>query len=241
MFYMPQTYQYSVPVFGDPHLQSNRALELSSGVEQELTRDLSMSVEGFYKKMDHLLEQTPATNGSNTYGNAGTGRVIGAELLLKYAGDGPWSGSLAYTLSRSTRVDHPGDQTRLFEWDQTNVVTLLGAYQGGNGWSYSGRFRYVTGNPYTPCAGGRLDSAAGVYGCVDGPLYSARNPAFNQLDIRIEKQWVYTSWKLSFYADLINVLHHKNSESVAYNFNYTQSGHIYGLPFIPSLGVRGEL
>lgn len=241
LYYRPQVFELSVPVFGRPGLKSDRALEASLGVEQELTRDWQMSVEGFYKSLDNLVSQTPRADGGYAWDNNATGRIFGAELLLRYAGNGPFGGSLAYTLSRSTRVDNPGEARRMFEYDQTHVVTALASYKASHGWTFSSRFRFVSGNPYTPCAGGRYAGASGTYACIDGAPFSDRLPAFHQLDIRIEKQWAFTAWKLSAYVDIINAYNRKNPEGQVYNFNYTSQGHMYGLPFIPSFGVRGEL
>lgn len=240
LYFKPPVWRESLPVVGSPGLQSDRVLAQSLGVEQELARAFTLSFEGFHKSLDHLVSRTPDANGSLVSSNRGTGRVFGSELLIRYDGERA-SGFLAYTLSRSTRVDTPGEARRLFEYDQTHILTALGSVKLGKGWLLSGRFRLVSGNPYTPCIGGRFDSSSGQYGCVTGREYSARMPMFHQLDLRIEKSWSFTAWKLSAYADVINVYNHKNVEGPVYKFDNSQAGFAYGLPFFPSIGVRGEL
>ena len=74
--------------------------------------------------------------------------------LSKWKPDGRFFGWLAYTLSRSERRDNPGDALHLFQYDQTHILTVLGSYKLGRGWEVGARFRYVTGDPYTPNVAG---------------------------------------------------------------------------------------
>ena len=63
---------------------------------------------------------------------------------------------------------------------------------------------------------------------------------FHQLDLRVDKQWRYSSWTLRTYLDVQNVYNRSNPEGVTYNYNYSQSQVQGFLPIIPSLGIRGE-
>ena len=71
-------------------------------------------------------------------------------------------------------------------------------------------------------------------------LNSARNPFFNRVDIRVEKQWWFESWKLALFLDVQNAFNRQNQEALLYNYDYTQTSRVNGLPIIPSLGLRGE-
>jgi hypothetical protein len=59
--------------------------------------------------------------------------------------------------------------------------------------------------------------------------------------VRIDKTWEFSAWKLTAYLDVRNVYNRKNPESQVYNFDYSKSSPISGLPILPILGVRGEL
>jgi hypothetical protein len=241
LFYdSPEPVQVVEP-WGTPHLLSNRAVHYSGGFEQELSREVEVSVEGFYKRLSDLVVRVPTATGSESYANIGDGRVVGVETLLRWKPVKRFFGWVAYTLSRSTRHNGPGEPERLFEYDQTHVLTLLGSYDLGRGWQVGGRFRYVSGNPYTPCQGGVLQAGAGVYACRNGPLLSARMPPFHELDLRVDKTWKFASWKLTTYLDVQNVYNRANPEAVSYNFNYTKPRYQSGLPILPSLGIRGEI
>ena len=59
-----------------------------------------------------------------------SGRVYGGELLVRQElWQATSSAGSRYTLSRSERQDHPGDPWRLFQYDQTHILTLLGSYK----------------------------------------------------------------------------------------------------------------
>ncbi len=130
----------------------------------------------------------------------------------------------------------------LFDYDQTHNLVAVGSYKLGRGWQLGARFRYVTGSPYTPELGGTMDYDAGSYAPVTARVRnSARLPAFHQLDLRVDKTWKFQAWSLSWYLDLQNTYVHKNTESIAYNFDYSQTTATYGIPILPIMGLRGEL
>ncbi len=241
-FYQPPQAQQISPVFGTPGLYSNRAIHYSLGVEQTWGKNFEISAEGFYKSLDSLVARTPAnTTGGFTYDNLGTGYVVGSEVLIRYKPDARFFGWIAYTLSRSTRIDSPGAPQHLFQYDQTHILTVLGSYRIGGGWEIGARFRFVSGNLFTPCHGGAMDGSTGSYTCVSGASFSERLPPFHQVDIRLDKHWYFADWQLSAYLDLYNAYNRGSPEGIAYNFDYSQKIYQTGLPIIPSLGIRGEL
>jgi len=232
-------------------LRSQRAWQNSLGVEQELTDHLTVSVEGFFNLLDNLITRGVNRQGVLTYDNLGTGRIFGAELMLRYSEDPHFFGWVSYTLSRSERVYRPGQPSELFYLDQPHILTVLGSYLLGNGWELGGRFRFVSGNLYTPCVGlplgqgttppGIFSSTQTGYLCLNGADNSRRLPPFHELDVRVDKRFVFGAFTLGVYLDVINVYNRVNPDSIGYNFDYTRSRSETGsLPIVPSLGIRGE-
>ena len=240
----PQPYQ-SIKPFGTPGVGSPSALHTSLGIEQELSQPLELSVELFYKDLQHLVVSAPAANSAQnglSYQNLGSGLSYGSELLLRYKPEGRFFGWVAYTLSRSERRDGAGQALYRYDFDQTHILTALGSYKLGRGWQTGARFRYITGSPYTPELGGVVDYDAGTYAPISSnDRNSARVGAFHQLDVRIDKTWKFKAWQLSAYLDVQNTYFHNNPEGVAYNYNYSKSSSLTGLPFLPIIGLRGEL
>lgn len=240
-FHQPPQPQETDAVFGSARLRSNRSTHYSAGAEQELTRQIDLSVEGYYKDLTKLVSRLNTERGAE-YFNTGSGYVAGMELLLRYKADDRFFGWVAYTLSRSERRSVNGEGLALFQYDQPHILTALGSYKLGKGWEIGARFRYVSGPLYTPCTGvgGFYDSGAGAYECISGRPFSQRLGAFHQLDVRIDKTWDFRVWKLSAYLDLYNAYNHQSPEDLSYDFNYSRSTTQKGLPLIPSLGLRAE-
>ena len=223
-------------------LRSQRSFQNSLGIEQELGKKLKLSLEGFYNLLDNLVSQHVDAHGLVDYDNYGKGRIFGGELMLRYAADPRFFGWVSYTLSRSERTWLPGQPSQLFDLDQTHIFTALGSYVLGRGWELGLRFRYVTGNPYTPCSSSLFNAAGTTYSCTPSSVNSQRLPAFHELDLRADKTFAFSGFNLSVYLDLINVYNRKNPDAIQFNYDYSQSQpQSASLPFVPSLGVRGEM
>lgn len=229
--------------FGNENLHAQRAIHYGLGIEQRLTSRIDLGVEGFYKSLSNLVEQVPADNERGyDYINEGIGRIYGAEVLLRHRPSRRFFGWVAYTLLRSERRDHPGSEWRLFDYDQTHILTIVAGLTLGGGWEVGARFRLVSGNPTTPILGPLYyDADADTYVPRYGDRGSERLPTFHQLDLRVDKKWTFAHWSLSVYLDVQNVYNQQNPEATIYNFDYTESTSVSGLPILPSLGVRGEL
>jgi hypothetical protein len=234
------------PVFGNPNLKAERAIHLALGGEWRPFAGTSFDVTGFYKRLSNLVSPTDATQIENgavvpeTYDNGGRGRVIGLEVVARRelaAGFFAW---IAYTLSRSERIDSGQTSWRLFDFDQTHILAAVASYDLPRHWRIASRFRYVSGNPETPVVGSVFNNVTDAYDPVFGPVNSARQPPFLQLDVRLDKQWVFDRWLLDAYVDLQNATNHTNPEGIAYNYDFTQSKVSQGLPILPFLGLRAE-
>lgn len=246
IFYQPPQFQETDPVFGTPRIASNRATHYSVGVEQEFTRQIEVSVEGYYKDLTQLVSREQSLSSAFVYANAGDGYVVGAETRLKYKPDSRFFGWAAYTLSRSIRQDSPGRPAHLFQYDQTHNLTLLGSYRLGRGWEIGARWRLISGPLATlvarpPALSALYAADAAAYTPIQGAPFSDRLPLFHQLDLRIDKGWQFRDWRLSAYLDVQNAYNNAAHEALSYNYNLTQTSYQTGLPIIPSIGMRGEI
>ena len=230
---------------GNPDLVLQRAYHFGLGVEQDLTDNISLSVDFFYKNLDHLVRSTDdevLRNGetvAENFDNDGRGRVYGAEILARYEPDEWFFGWIAVTILRSERIE-PGHDWYPADFDQRLNLTLLGSFDLGKGWRIGLRFRLAQGYPTTPVVGSIYDADCDLYQPLEGTRNSLRLPWFHQLDLRVDKTFDWDVFKLSIYLDIQNVYYQFNVESVGYNFDYSQRTDISGLPIIPSLGIKGE-
>jgi TonB family protein len=231
---------------GNPRLKLEKAIHYSAGAEYKPLPFLSFDVTGFYKKLYDVVGRTEAVTAVDgvavplNYDNGAKGRVLGLEVMARHELHSNLFVWLAYTLSKAERKDPGSERYRPFDFDQTHILTLVSSYRLPRNWEVGARFRYVTGNLYTPVTGAVYDADADEYEPLSARVNSGRVPAFHQLDIRIDKRWVYESWMLNAYLDIQNVYNRSNVDSLDYNFDYSEAQAQQGLPIVPILGLRGE-
>ncbi|MEM9192278.1 MAG: TonB family protein [Myxococcota bacterium] len=241
LYGQPPEFNESAEDIGNPNLEPIRSVHTGAGFEWEPAPGVELSVEGFYKR---LWNRVVATEGSVApfYENRGIGRIYGGEFGLRLTPeDGNYFAYVSYTLSRSERRDNPGDPWRLFDFDQTHILSATLSYRFPANWRLGATFRLVSGNPTTPVVGSIYDATNDVYQPVDGSINSQRDPLFHRLDLRLEKIWEFDDWKFAFFIDVQNAYNRQNAEGISFNYDYSESEQISGLPIIPSIGVRGEL
>ncbi len=224
---------------GNPFLAMQRSLQYGLGFEHQFSRYVSLSAEGFYKDLDQQVVAQTSIQGAS-YLNTGVGRIYGAEVLFRHRPSSRFFGWVAYTLSRSERRDAPGMPYRIFMFDQTHILTLIGSFRLGRGWEVGARFRFVSGNPGTPIVGSIFNGDSGTYTGIPGRLFSERNAPFHQLDVRIDKTWSWRRGSLNLFLEVLNAYNNGNTEARQYSYNYLQRQPVTGLPFFPNLGMRVE-
>ena len=253
------------PIFGERKMSASRAVQAAAGAKVILGDDKELSATAYYQDLsrlpvDAVSAATPISNnggtesggllgvsrelvdeqfGSYSYREAiGTGRAYGVELIAR-KNAGRLTGWLAYTYGRSFRTNPSRTSGETpYVLDQPHTLTLLVSAAVTRNWRLGARLRYATGNPYTPVASARFDNGAMRWIPTDGPILSARLPAFVQIDARLDRQW-RTSWGTwAVYLDVQNVENRDNPEGVTYSEDFSRRSYTTGLPVFPSLGVE---
>ncbi|MBW2462263.1 MAG: TonB-dependent receptor, partial [Deltaproteobacteria bacterium] len=168
VFSQPPAFQESNVELGNPNLLPLHALHTDVGWEWDLYRGMRVGAEAFYK---YLWDRPVATFGGTGAGftNEGIGRIYGLELSGRVQPIGrQWYGFLSYTLSRSERLDGPDQEWRLFDYDQTHILSMAGVYRFGRGWEAGATFRLISGNPTTPIDEGVYDTVTGIARALPG-------------------------------------------------------------------------
>lgn len=235
------------PRFGNPTEPLESAFQSSVGVEHKFGDLISIDVTGFYNRRFQLAESADELivepNGNLQrvlVAPLGLGRAYGIEVLLRHEITRHWFAWVAYTLSWSQEKD-VGDATYHWaDYDERHILTLIGQYKIGNGWEFGGRFRLTTGLPTTAVVGTTFDADQQIYDPTYGGYNAGRLPTFQQLDLRIDRVFLFDRWILALYLDVQNVLNHQNEEGVIVDYRYVTQIVVPDIPILPTLGIRGS-
>ena len=246
LFHQSPGADLTIEGFGNPELGPEAAFHYALGVEWTPLDHLLLDTTVFYKDMFDLVspsDDVVERDGelvSEVYNNGGRGRVYGLEVLARHEFANGFFGWISYTLSRAERLDYGEDAWRLFDFEQTHILTLIGSYRLPKNWELGLRWRYVTGNPATLPDGGVFNVDSGEYEPIQGARNATRQPAFHQLDLRLDKRWIYDTWNLNAYFDIQNLYNRSNAEGYSYNFDYSERRITQSLPILPIIGVKAE-
>jgi TonB family protein len=240
------------PVLGNPNLPLQQALQTSLGIDHAFTEAIHASLTGFFSYETHLAEATTAVtvapDGSVQPDNflpTGVIRAYGVEVFVRHELSRRLFAWLAYTLSFSELLDPelPGANAAGFHtspFDETNLLTVIGQYRFDGGWQLGARFRLTSGLPTTPYVGATFQPDQQSYAPIYGVYNSARLPPFHQLDIRVDKEWLFSQWSLDVYLDIQNVYNAANVEFQFPDYRYRTYQTIQGIPILPTFGVRAR-
>ncbi|MBW2734785.1 MAG: TonB-dependent receptor [Deltaproteobacteria bacterium] len=234
-------------VLGNPNLVLEHAAHFSVGVERQLWIDaLKLDLQLYYLRRYDLTIRSDVVQIADgivrqlRYQNEGEGFSTGLELMLKHEVTRHFYGWVAYTLALSKAQREPDGEMVRFPFDQRHILTTVASFRFGRGWELGVRFRLVSGRPETPILGGVFDADGGKYTPIEGEEFSVSRQTFHQLDVRIEKTWIFKLWRFALYLDVQNVYNAENPEATLYDYRFAESGPLRGLPLVPTLGVKGS-
>jgi len=221
--------------------------QVALGFAYTLQNQYEFSIEGYYKKMDNLIEYKDGASFMGTAENwdkkiaVGSGDAYGAEFFLQKK-QGKISGWIGYTLSWSNRLyDQPGNVLNFgrefsYKYDRRHDASFAGVYEfsnkfGKKEWSTDLGLVWVygTGNAISlPISTYRaLDAGAysngrkGDYSIIDN--YENRNdfrePAYHRMDISATFTATKSKWEHSWNVSIYNVYNQQNPFMLQFNYN----------------------
>lgn len=246
---------------GPENLDADNKLQQSwhaiFGFEWDITNNLSLNVEGYYKYYPQLTNINRYKYFDDNEQNAlipdrlkkdfivETGDAEGLDISLEYNYKKFrfWG---TYSLGFIHRYD--GVTHYVPPYDRRHNVNLMITWNFGKKgtWEVDGRFNYGSGFPFTPTQGyyeeiifsnnlgSEYTTLNGNLGILYGELNSRRLPYYSRFDVSIKKTFnLGKTTKLLVDLGVTNIL---NQENIFYIDRIT-STEIYQLPILPSLGL----
>lgn len=208
------------PQYGNPGLQPENAEHVALSYEHSFRPDLSVKVDGYYKTLTSLVEKDPSN--PLLYDNLGAGDSKGLDFYLKEDLGERLFGWISYSLSKSERLNLPSQAWGSYEYDQPNIVNIIGSWSPRGAWTFGLRERYASGNLVQP---------------EGSPYYSQRLRDYSALDLRVERTWRTQMLTLKAYVELLNALDRKNIAMEVTN-SQGQTDSIPDLPRLPLAGLE---
>lgn len=233
-------------------LKPVRVYQYVLGYERKLRDDIRMKVEGFYKDYSNyptsklrpylVLANTGAGFGGgddnfSSFGleplvSSGKGFSRGVEFSMqKKASETPHYAILSVTYSESYFAGLDGIQ-RSGSYDQKWIVNLSAGYKFNNKWEASLKFRFATGNPYTPFNPDGTQSVVNYNSSRFEPLHS--------LDVRFDRRWDFKKLALITYLDVQNIYNRKASNFIRWDYRKGGVDKQSSIGILPSIGVSLE-
>ena len=237
-----------------------RSDQVAGGFYWQARQDLKVSVEGWYRTMDHLYEYAgtnmlyPAVDNWEQDFTEGRGKSWGAELSLEYETE-KITASAYYTLAWSLR-EFAAIWTGWYpdRFDNRHKLNLLCNYRFGRGFELYAGWTFHSGNHIT-AATYRLYYDSDNKPVSGMEIYSAPNnlqlPAYHRLDLgfnfhRRRPKGREVTWNISVYNAYcrLNPMLGYVGEETVYNEEkgmYEETGRMVGysvglIPIIPTLG-----
>jgi hypothetical protein len=226
-----------------------RSNQYTAALEQRLSDNTRLRVEGFDR--ENVLRagiSTPRPGGCSPIKPAAglsqfdqPDNSRGMQVTLQRRSANRLSGWIGYTLaySRETLIFPNGPQVVPTLTDQRHTVNAFAMYRLTPSVNLSGKMIYGSGIPISSLG---FQVANGNLVPV-GPSHALFGP-YERLDLRIDKAWAFSRWKMTLYAEGLNLTNHDNPRLITFGVNSTNGNLMSiterGLPVTPTAGLSFE-
>lgn len=198
-----------------------------------MDKTYSLEVEAYYKTISNRIDYIDGSDliGNNTIETEilnGESRAYGLEFLVRKT-EGRLTGWLAYTLSKSEQrtpggnAGGPGINDGKWyntPFDRTHDLSLTGAYQLNDKWSFGTNLVFQTGRPVT------YPNGQYEYEGLSIASYSDRNsdrlPSYHRLDVSatyVPNRKPNKRWKGEWVFSIYNLYNRKNAAAISFGQN----------------------
>jgi outer membrane cobalamin receptor len=237
--------------FKNPALQPERSTQAVFGIEQLLTEKVRIRLEVYDQEESRrifspmteyrLVEgRLLAPQPGNVLGNSLKGYARGVELFVQRRSANGLSGWLSYNYGRSRFHDAISQLAFDGDFDQRHTVNVYGSYRVTETLNLSMKYRYGSNFPIVG-----FYRSDGRRWFIAEQRNELRVPAYSRLDIRANKAFHFTRWKMTLYGEITNLLARENVRFAGLDGINLRTGQAFIgndklLPFLPVGGITLE-
>ena len=212
----------------------------TAGLEQRIGESMRLKFVAFDREnttSDSYTFYEPITNtcySTNGFINEERDHARGAQIVLQSRTANRLSGWIGYTLTYAREslpsCCNPGPYWAPYfptNEDQRHTVNVFASYRVSPTVHVSGKFLYGSGFPIP----------MGINSDAE------RLSDYQRLDVRAEKDWAFTRWKLALYGEALNLTDHRNPRYFYASINQNGTYNVItgqGLPITPTAGLAFE-
>lgn len=169
--------------------------------------------------------------------NSLRGYARGMEIFLQRHSANKLTGWVSYNLGYSRLHDEEAFTSFPADQDQRHTVNVYVGYRLRPTINLSVRSLYGSGMPIP----GFYSQQGSTYS-LSANRNALREQAYERTDVRVNKAWAFDRWKLTLYAETVNILNRTNPHYESFRgYNYPSEtlnlGFVNMLPILPSAGV----
>ena len=225
---------------GNNNLKNEKSTQVSLGITQSLTPDLTAFGEVYYTKLDDLVVLTDATTGLAT--NTGEGYAAGIDLALNKRFSDDWEGSITYSYSHAERDDNLGEGTYDADYDRPHVFGLSFSWNITNAWSIGAKWKYLSGRPTDSfIVNSNVMAEPGLFRFSKQIVGNndLRVRDYHTLNLRVDYRRRIGGVNLIAFLDVINAYGRTNIDRLEFN-ERRGTNQDTGLEVFPQIGLRLE-
>ncbi len=215
---------------GDESLPFSTSYQGSVGIDYAYASRLEFEGELWGKQLYDLVVENTGEGPTLEDGYA-WGVEVGARYRLREK----FFTAMSLTLGQSMRDSGP------FAYDQPFAFSFLTSWKVAPRWTLGVRYRFAEGLPYTPVVDGSYNANDDLYEPVFGDANSVRMPAYQKIDLRVERVWKFRQWSLVGYVEGWFVPPSNNTLYPVYSYDYSEELLVGGPVLLPLVGLRGEM
>jgi len=242
-FQSPMYYEFKLKTASSANTENQKAIHYIIGYQQKLKNLFEIKLDGYYKDYFNLIPYYLRSGYKlSTQQNDATGFAKGFDIQLKYnlsgAPPGHISGWLSYGFMIAKEKTR-GDSTVYYPrtTDQRHSISMILDWNITDKWRLYTKFLYGSGFPFTPTL---FDLTTQKF--TAGPKNSEYLPAYQRVDLRISRNFTFSSGNFNIFLEVINLLNRKNIYTYE-EYGISENGEVSRrakrlLPITPNIGMK---